>query len=179
MKYFTPDLIARGQSQDSCVLNEIETLWDESCQRYNTYLTSIRDELCPGLRQIEDNYYLHDAKVRGIGRRDEAFVIVLQLDTPPYALLTFTYELVEAPRIDPQALPEAARSQGDVVEWQYDEVEKMPGEPPTWRQSILLSNGWEVAVHFRDIKIEEMQAVLPAPSSDVSLLPLVGLSHPV
>jgi hypothetical protein len=34
-------------------------------------------------------------------------------------------------------------------------------------------------VHFRDAKVEEMQALLPAPRSDATLLPIVGLSHPV
>lgn len=165
MKYFTPDLIARGQSDDSRVLNDVEALWDERCERYNAYLASIRDELSPGLRHIEDNYYLHDAVVRGMGWRDGKLAIVLQLDTPPHSLVTLTYELVESPRIDPDVLPETARSRGDVVEWQYDEIEKVPGEPTTWRQSILLSNGWEIAIHFRDIKVEEMQTLLPAPSN--------------
>ncbi len=179
MKYFTPDLIARGQSDDSRVLNEVEALWDERCEHYNAHLESIRDELCPGLRHIEDNYYLHDAKVRGMGCRDGMFVVVLQLDTPPHSLLTFAYELVEPPRIDPQCFPEAARSRGELVEWQYDEIEKAAGEPTTWRQSILLSNGWEVAVHFRDVKVEEMHALLPAPGNGAILSSIAGLSHPV
>jgi hypothetical protein len=85
--------------------------------------------------------------------------------------LTFSYEVVEPPRIDPHVLAESARSQGDVVEWQYDEIESVPGEPPTWRQSVLLSNGWEVTLHFRDIKVEEMQALLPSPSNDASWIP--------
>jgi hypothetical protein len=171
MKYFTPELIARGQIEDSRVLSEVEALWDERCESYNAYLASIRNDLCPGLRYIEDNYYLHDAIVRVMGYRGEKYVIVLQLDTPPRSLLTFSYELVESPRIDPHVLPEAARSQGDVVEWQYDEVEKMPGESQIWRQSVLLSNGWEVTLHFRDIKVDEMQALLPAPSNDASWIP--------
>lgn len=172
MKYFTPDLIARGQSEDSCVLNEVEALWDERCGRYNAYLASIRDDFCPGLRQIEDNYYLHDAIVRSMGCREGTFVVVLQLDTPPHALLSFTYQLVEPPQIDPNVLPESARSRGELVEWQYDEIEKVHGEAPTWRQFILLSNGWEVVVHFRDVQVTEMQALLPVPSNDaVSWMP--------
>lgn len=170
MKYFTLDLITRGQSKDSHVLNEVETLWDERCQRYREYIASIRDELCAGLRNIEDNFYLHDAKVRSMGWRESTFVIVLQLDTPPHSLLTFTYELVEPPRIDPHILPEILRSRGELVEWQYDEIEKVAGKPPTWRQAILLSNGWELVVHFRDIRVEEMQAILPVPSNGSALL---------
>jgi hypothetical protein len=165
VKYFTPDLIARGQSDDSRVLNEVETLWDERCATYNAYLAPIRDQLSPGLRSIENNYYLHDATVCGLGYRTDQFVIVLQLDTPPRSFLIFTYHLIEPPRIDPNVLPEAARSRGDVVEWQYDEIEKVQGEPPMWRQSILLSNGWEVALHFRDVEVAEMQALLPVPSN--------------
>jgi hypothetical protein len=65
------------------------------------------------------------------------------------------------------------------VEWQYDEIEKIPGEPPTWRQSILLSNGWEVVIHFRDLKVEEMQALLPSPGNGVLLLPVLGHPHSV
>lgn len=168
MKYFTPDLIARGQSDDSSVLNEVETLWDERCARYKAYLATIRDELSSGLRHIEDTYYLHDATVRSVGHQGNQLVIVLQLDTPPRSLLTFTYHLVEPPRIDPHVLPEAARSRGEVVEWQYDEIEKVHGEPPTWQQSILLSNGWEVVIHFRDVEVAEMQALLPAPSMDAA-----------
>jgi hypothetical protein len=179
MKYFTPDLIARGQSQDSRVLNEVEALWDERCERYNAHLASLRDELCPGLRHLEDNYYLHDAKVRGMGHREGTFLIMLQLDTPPHSLLTFRYELVEPPRIDRDVFPESARSRGELVEWQYDEIEKVPGEPPTWQQSILLSNGWEVVVHFRDITVEEMQAVLPVGRNGSILLPVADLSPPV
>jgi hypothetical protein len=165
VKYFTPDLIACGQSDDSRVLNEVEALWDERCARYNAYLASIRDELRPGLRHIADSFYLHDAIVRSMGYQGDQFVLVLQLDTPPRSLLTLTYHLIDPPRIDPNVLPDVARSRGDVVEWQYDEIEKVHGEPPTWRQSILLSNGWEVALHFRDVAVAEMQALLPTPSN--------------
>jgi hypothetical protein len=164
VKYFTPDLIARGQSDDNRVLNEVEALWDERCADYNAYLASIRNALSPGLRHIEGNYYLHDAIVRSMGYREDQFVIVLQLDTPPRSLLTFTYHLIEPPRINPNVLPEEACSRGDIIEWQYDEIEKVQDESPTWRQSILLSNGWEIVLHFRDIEVAEMQALLPAPS---------------
>ena len=165
MKYFTPEVIARGQSDDSSVLNEVEARWDELCERYRAYLDSIKGDFPPGLRHIEESYYLHDARVQAMGRRDGAFLVVLQLDTPPQSLLLFSYDLVEEPRIDPQALPEAARFRGDAVEWQYDEVEKVAGQPPTWRQSVLLSNGWEVTLHFRDVKAQEAQALIPAPSN--------------
>lgn len=168
MKYFTPQLIARGQSDDNSVLNEVEARWDELSEQYRAYLDAIKGDFPPGPRHVEESYYLHDARVQAMGRRDGAFLVVLQLDTPPQSLLMFTYDLIEDPRIDPDALPEAARFKGNAVEWQYDEVERVEGQPPTWRQAILLSNGWEVTLHFRDVRAEEAQALIPAPRNGSS-----------
>jgi hypothetical protein len=170
-KYFTPELIARGLQVDEKVLNEVEATWDALRERYRLYLQSVKDQFPPGLRHIEDRYYLHDAKVQGMGLRQGQFVFVLQLDTPPCSLLTFRYDLVDEPHLDREALPEPARFKGALAEWQYDEIEKVEGQPPTWRQSILLSNGWEVTLHFRDLQVEELQALLPAPPNGAVALP--------
>jgi hypothetical protein len=177
MTYFTPELIGRGQSDDHRILNEVEARWDELCDEYDAYLDTIKAEFPPGVRHIEDSYYLHDATIQGMGRHDGALVIMLQLDPPPQSLLTFTYDLVEEPRIDREALPEGVRTTGNIVEWQYDEIEKVPGEPPTWRQSILLSNGWEVTLHYRDVQVEEIQPLLPAPRNGAIARTSAGLSH--
>jgi hypothetical protein len=163
MKYFTPELIVRGQSADEKVLNEVEQLWEEAAARYLAYRDTIRPDFPPGLRQMEESYYLHDAVVCGMGQRDRAFVIVLQLDTPPHALLTFTYDLIAEPVINRAALPAGLFAAGPIVEWQYDEIERLPGDPATWCQSILFSNSWEVQLRFRDVTVQEVQALLPIP----------------
>jgi hypothetical protein len=163
MKYFTPELIVMGQTLDDHVLNEQERLWEGAGEQYIAYLDSVRPQFTAGLRQIDDSYYLHDAVIRAMGRRGGCFVIILQLDTPPQSILTFTFDLVEDPTIVKDALPAELCGTGTAAEWQYDEIEMVPGNPPTWRQSILLSNGWEVTLHFRDVQIQEVQAVLPMP----------------
>jgi hypothetical protein len=178
MKYFTPELIVAYGSEEPTAWKEAEARWDAACARYDTYLVSIRNDFPPGLRSLEDKYRLHDAAIRGMGLRDGHFVIVLQLDAPPHSLLTCTYSLVEAPAIAQEVLPAGYRSTGSQVDWQYDEIEKVPGEPPTWRQSILLSNGWEVVLHFRDVRVEEIQPLLPPPPTGVGFLPVIGLSQP-
>ena len=164
MKYFTQDLIVRGQSGDDSVLNEVERLWDENCDRYSAYLDTIRDRLPPGLRQRIDRYYLHDAVVRGMGRQGNTFVIIVQLDTPPQSIVSFTYDVIAEPVIQKDTLP-PEWSAGSIVDLQYDEIEMVPGVPPTWRQSILLSNGWELTIHFRDIAVQEVEALLPPPKT--------------
>jgi hypothetical protein len=176
MKYFTPERIARYGSEDPATWHAAEEEWEAAGDRYVAYLDTVRPEFPPGLRKIDDSYYLHDAVIRGIGQEGHSFVIVLQLDTPPHSLLTFTYDLVDEPVIDREALPTDFRSTGAVIDWQYDEIERVPSDPATWRQSILLSNGWEVRLHFRDVKVLEAQALLPAPRMAVpeSLAPPVS-----
>jgi hypothetical protein len=175
MKYFTPELLAAYGSDDPAIWQDAEARWEAASTAYQAALAAIQADLPPGLRQLVDRYYLHDAAIRGMGRRHTTFVIMLQLDTPPQPLLTLTYSLVEEPRIDPEALGPAVRSPGSGVEWQYAELERVPGQPPTWRQSILLSNGWEITLHFRDVQVEEAQALLPAPQGHDAVLPASGL----
>jgi hypothetical protein len=174
MNYFTPELIARGQVEDDELLNRHEEEWDLVCERYRAYLDTIRPHMPPGLRHIDQSYYLHDALIRGMARRPGLFTIVLRLDTPPGSLLTFTYDLVNEPIILPDALPAEARSTGDIVDWQYDEIEMVPGHPPTWAQSILFSNGWEVRLHFRDVQVQEFESLIPAPRPGTRLAPVLA-----
>ena len=163
MKYFTPELIVMGQSKDDQILSEQERRWEVAGDRYVAYLDTVRPQFPPGLRLIDESYYLHDATVQGLGRRGQSFVMILQLDAPPQSILTLTYDLVEDPIIIKDALPLEPSGTGPVVDWQYNELQIAPGNPPTWRESLLLSNGWELALHFRDVRVEEVQAVLPAP----------------
>ena len=163
MKYFTPELVVACGSDDPATWKDAEARWDDACARYDAYLASIKDRLPADLRRFEDTYRLHDAVVRGMGRRGGEFVLVLQPASPPQPLLTFTYELLGEPVIRRDVLPPAYQSTGGHVDWQYDEIEMASGEPPTWRQSILFSNGWEVVLHFRGVRVEEAEALLPAP----------------
>jgi hypothetical protein len=165
MKYFTPELVVAYGSDNPATWKDAETRWDNACARYDAYLASIKDRLPADLRHIEDTYRLHDAIVRGMGRRHGAFVLVLQPADPPQRLLTFTYELVGEPVIQKDVLPAEYQTTAGIVDWQYDEIEMADGEPPTWWQSILFSNGWEVTLHFRTVRIEAAEALLPAPGN--------------
>jgi hypothetical protein len=163
MKYFTPELVVAYGSDDPATWKNAEARWDDACARYNAYLASVKDRLPADLRHIEDTYRLHDAVVRVMGRRGREFVLLLQPTSPPQPLLTFIYELVGEPVIRKDVLPLHYQSTGGYVDWQYDEIEMAEGLPPTWRQAILLSNGWEVVLHFRNVRVEEAEALLPAP----------------
>lgn len=171
MNYFTPELLALGLTNDDSTLNEQERLWDEAGARFVAYLDTVRPKMPPGLRKFDADFYLHDALIQGMGQQGRAFVIVVQLDTSPRSLLTLEYDLVEEPIIHRDVLPVALRGQGTSVDWQYDEIEMIGGDPPTWRHSILCSNGWEVRLHFRDLTVREMLALIPASASTSGSVP--------
>lgn len=166
MKYFTAELVVAYGSDDPATWKAAEARWDDACARYDAYLASVKDRLPADLRWVLDTYRLHDAVVRGMGRRGGVFVLVLQPALPPQPLLTFTYDLVDEPIVRKDVLPIEYQSTAGYVDWQYDEIELAESERLTWRQSILFSNGWEVGLHFRDVRVEAAEALLPAPHHD-------------
>src|SRR3954452_9625374 len=137
MEYYTPGLIARGQSDDDDVLDEQSRLWEDAAARYVAYLDTVRGQVPAGLKHIGNSYYLHDATALSIGRRGTAFVLVLQLDTPPRSILTFTYDLLSEPAIEEGALPPLARMECDPPLWLYNELERVEAGPGGWRKSLL------------------------------------------
>jgi hypothetical protein len=160
MKYFTPELYVRGQSQDDAILDQVEEEWEANVDAYAAHLQAIRPELPAGLLYLLDNFYLHDANVLSAGSNRDTFVMVLQLDSA-YATLVLTYRLTEEVRIDRAALP-PEHSGPYPVQWMYDEIDAPRSDRPGYVHNVLLSNGWELELHFHDL---EVTAVNPLPLS--------------
>jgi hypothetical protein len=160
MKYFTPErYIALQDFSSDAVMDAADSAWDEQVERYEAYYHSVEAALPPEFRQLQEGYYLHDAEVLYLGQQGTRFFIALRLDPPPQQILQLSYELTGKPEIDRNALP-AALCAKDSGLWQYDEVE-LSGSGCV--HSILFSNGWEVRLPFSALRIEEVQALLPAP----------------
>jgi hypothetical protein len=162
MKYFTRDLINRFGSPDASVANAASAEWDEAVDRYDDYLQLVRPELPATLWSFLHDFYLHDARVLGIGKPGQNFLVALQLDVPPQELLIISYALVEEPVIDTAALaPEDCCA---YMAWLYDEIESIPAEgPKQFRHAILFSNGWKITLRARDVQVTTAQPVYPVP----------------
>jgi hypothetical protein len=166
MKYFTPDLYARLQEREPDAMDAADAAWEDAAERYDNYLQTVLPELPPSVRQLLEGYYLHDAEVLSAVCQDDAFVIQLQLDAPPNDLLTITYTLTAEPLIDRSAVP--AEYCSPRMTWQYEELE-LCGSVDTrhYRHSVLFSNGWEIQVPFRDVRLAIVRPIYPYPRAAV------------
>ena len=170
MKYFTPERYLRLGNLD----NETEFLaalqdWEDAISAYRAYSDEIKPKFLPTLRRFIGSAYLHDARVLSMHQNEENYVITLQSSSDPLRLVVFWYDLVEEPRVTTGLLPtERCR---EPIEWLYDKFDlDQPEGPrglprasgnPTFRHDILLSNGWEVALRFRQIEIKRPLRVIP------------------
>jgi hypothetical protein len=162
MKYFTPERYQHLQDFSSdAAMDTADAEWAKAAQLYERQLTRIRSELPQGMRELMENFYLHDADVLSLGYQGETFIVVLRLDVPPRELLVLNYRLVRDAAINSAAF--VSRSGSGPVQWMYDEVSVVRGKNSCFRHSILLSNGWELGLFVSDVTVLHAQPVYPEP----------------
>jgi len=163
MKYFTPELLEQFRSEDEKTAESASDQWETQVEHYGQYLRSVKAQLPSQFRELLDHYCLHDAKVGATGTIGQYFLLSLRLDTPPQDTLWLTYGLVDNFTVNHHR----TSAPDDVpVEWLYDEVEVHHDKtrylffPQTsFRHSILLSNGWELQIGFRNFSFSRVEPV--------------------
>jgi hypothetical protein len=164
MKYFTRERYLTFQNFDDAAMDAADADWEDTIDRYEAYLQTIRPDMPESVRQLLDGFYLHDARVLSMGRRDETFVISLQLDVPPKELLTLTYTLIGPPEINKKPFEDGQNTPAPW--WLYEEIEQVEeGGRKHFVQSILLSNGWEITLPFSDVQVSRAEPVYPLPGT--------------
>jgi hypothetical protein len=170
VRYFKPKLLAQLQerAQQKQFLKALNA-WETSADAYHRHLAEIKNILPSGLKRLAASISLHDAEVIDISRRDRnQFTIIVQPESDPSRQVVLSYLLVEPAAISKNALPENVRSQP--LAWLYDELEvdAVTGNgktrPPLGKRrfthSILLSNGWEIRLHFRGVTVSRPESLL-------------------
>jgi hypothetical protein len=176
MKYFTPDLLGRfGSENDTIALAAQEEL-EKRSEQYTEYLKRIRDKLPERFRELQERFYLHDARVispwlpfpvefpfapplmallewshQGGWARGPwpSFFLALELDTPPREVLVLNYREVLIDETSRHRPFQAERV--PYFEWQHDEIEIIQENGVNLiGHAILFSNGFELRLQFGD-----------------------------
>jgi hypothetical protein len=160
MRYFTPELYARGNSPNQAEARGVEEEWEAALRRYERRWKKIRAAFPQAVRNFDEaQVCLHDAEVLHLARQGERFVIVLQPGAPAQTLVILTFTLTEDPVIATELLPETVRTRRLV--WLYEEFDLDRGGQCCFE--VLLSNGWVVQLRFRDFQFLVGQKILSAP----------------
>ncbi len=148
-----PERYLALQHAEPEAMNAADTAWEDAVEQYDAFLRSIVPELPEAVRNLLDGFYLHDARVLSIGRRDDAFLISLQLDVPPRDLLTITYTLAATPEINKKAFAPPGGEHAPL--WLYEEIEVIrEPEKRFFAHDVLLSNGWVMRIPFSDVQLQ-------------------------
>lgn len=144
MKYMTPELLSRYQSEDEGVALQAFEQWEQAGDNYRAELQSLRQKLPQEAVDLIDRFPLHDARVLFVGVDPTAVVFVLMLDGDGGGL-QLEYDLMEPPALTLH--PEIADA--CPLEWMYDELSEADGH---FVHTILFSDGSELRLAFRSIR---------------------------
>jgi hypothetical protein len=177
MIFYTPELLERFGSKDDDIA---DAAIDEVEQRADDYVRhgdAIESKLPPRLRDLLNQFYLHDARVishpplmitdvdwleralrsglplgwRVFGPREHrlpSYWIPLELDWPPREALVLQYRWVQ---IENAELHESLFDECPYLEWLHDEIELVQdGESTEFLHSILFTRGFELQLRFKD-----------------------------
>jgi hypothetical protein len=165
MKYFTPELYARGNSSDETLARGVEKEWEQILRRYERRWRKIRDAFPQEVRNFDDaGVCLHDAEVLHLTRQGERFVMVLQPELPSQTLVILIFNLTEDPVIATGVLPESMATRRPI--WLYEEFDLDPRG--LFCFEVLLSCGWEIKLRFRDFQFLIGQQILSAMDGQTS-----------
>ncbi|MCI0462397.1 MAG: hypothetical protein L0Z62_36050 [Gemmataceae bacterium] len=160
MKYFTPELIHRGNSLDDDIADATEEEWERAIVRYHQRWRRIRTAFPKGAQRFEEERVcLHDARLLSIGRQGDTLVMVLQPEPPAQTVVILTITLDGEPVIDPQAVPD--HNAKDWVLWMYEEFD-LDRQKRCYFE-VLFTNGWSVRVRFRAFQYQIVQRLFPVP----------------
>jgi hypothetical protein len=173
MKYYRQSLLSRFGSADEAVALAAQEELETQTAAYLKHLAQISDKIPPRLRELQERYYLHDARVlmawppdypaeqyglpwnglvnwgAGVKVLYTPFAsITLQLDTPPRELLVLNYR---QNTIIAWAPFELGGERTPYLEWSHDEIEVLAAKDgPQFQHTILFSNGYEWQIGFND-----------------------------
>lgn len=155
MRYFTPDLYLRFNSEDQYEADVAEQEWETAVRAYRGHLVKIKEHLSSGVRAIADSLCLHNAVYLGLTLQQiaESPTSVALLHARQESQFVFLlYLLAEEPLIH-EATSNWPFSEKQ-VHWLYDEFDVADNGLQEHR--ILLSNGRVMTITFYDLLMHKL-----------------------
>jgi hypothetical protein len=161
MKFFTPELLRRTRSPDQAVWSAASEEWEVMLKDYSRHLKAIRPRMSDTTRAVLRLPTLHDGLLVGSlgqmkGPQIELLVRLEDRKGEPTRFLLFRYQT--ATRHSKDSFSEEVHdigAKGDVTKYKphilYDEFDV--DKRGAFTHAILLSNGTEVRVRFRDLVV--------------------------
>jgi hypothetical protein len=175
MKFFTPDLLQRGDSLEDDVADAASEEWERALGRYRRRWRAIRSALPKAAQRFHDERIcLHDAQVLSVARDEDRLLILLEPEPPARTTVVLTFLLDGDPVIDPEALPD--RGARTFVTWMYEEWDVDRQKRCTFE--VLLTNGWSIKLRFRDFQYQIAERLFPAPRAADTPVPAAAVSQP-
>jgi hypothetical protein len=173
MKYFKQELLARFGSQDDAIALSAQEELEKQSEEYAKHLNQIRDRLPARFSELQERYYLHDARILMAWPPDYPIehsrlpwdslvnwggnvkilhapfaMLTLELGTPPKELLVLNYRYA---KVTGWAPFELFGERTPYLEWEHDEIEIVEGKDSLEvLHTILFSNGFELQIWFTD-----------------------------
>jgi len=147
MKYFTPEMYVKFNSDDPAIADKADADWEKATADYRKHVRKLRSRLSGNTRELAESTCLHDAGYLGYLKAPvpkssgELAVVAVEKDTD---VLLLIYVLAEEPSF---SAPHKAEVFSDSsVHWLYDEVDAT--DRGVFSHEILLSNGRVLSVKF-------------------------------
>jgi hypothetical protein len=174
MKYFTPELLREGNTDNSLIYHEFDEIWDQNIHSYHRYLRSIGPNMPSQIKRLAHGICLHDGEILdwsksslSIRCRGVLYYINFTLD-----------ETIPAPGNGPVLSGLPFDVAGKV--WLYDELQLLA--PGRYLFEILTSNGRILRFRFIDVVIVKVRTSVKRRKPDLSakageqLIPLLRKS---
>jgi hypothetical protein len=159
MRFFTPELVQRCQSDDPDILDRAERDWERANVHYERHLECLFSRFSPEAREMAE-LLLHDARIDALVVEAGELWMWGTLNQPEHQPFLLRYQLLSPPTLqaaiadpDPWQLP---------VWFAWDELDLEPSEPSVYLQSIYLRNGWLLSLRFSAVRLIRNHSSLAA-----------------
>lgn len=159
MKFFTPELYLRYNSDDDAEADQAESQWEAAIRCYRSHLKELAPSLPRRVKTLAEEVCLHDAEILAL--KEDAPDARRPLFPIPVGILSMKqgsefanivyilWDKIAATRPIEDWPFSASRPQ-----WLYDEIDREGEEGGLYWQRILWSDGRVVAIPFVDVIVQ-------------------------